>query len=156
MVEDNIAGEIRAFREALAVAPPGSSESKEARAELEMLGDLQPETKQETLIQIVAPLRATITGRAKFSAAAAPLVKRVAWFVDGVAVASSDHVPFEERLDLGATPRLHTINAVGFNAAGGAVAQAVATINDRLDFRVALVSPVGSEVSGRTTVEASV
>src|SRR5205823_11976877 len=48
------------------------------------------------------------------------------------------------------------INAFGFKAAGCAIVQAVATINDRLDFRVALVSPVGSEVSGRTIIEASV
>lgn len=147
---------VRAYRAALAAAPPGSPEAEEARAELEALGDLKPTVKQETRIQIVAPPRATLTGRPLFSAMAAPDVKRVAWYVDDVAVASSDRPPFAERLNLGDTPRMHKISAVAYNAAGEAIAEAVATVNDRIDFRIALVSPVATTLTGHTVVEAAV
>ena len=147
---------IAAYREALAAAAPGTPEAEDAKLELLALGALKPVVKQETLIQVVAPPSATITGRAEFSATAVPEVKRVAWFVDGVAIASSEHPPFTERLNMGDTPRMHTIAAVAFNASGDAIAEAVATVNDRIDFRVALVSPVATELSGKTIVEASV
>jgi len=156
LITRDAAAAVRSYREVLAAAPAGSGESLDARAMLESLGALEPVATQETLIQIVAPARATITGRAEFSAKTAPDVKRVAWFLDGVPVASSDHPPFTERLNLGDTPRLHTIGAAAFNAAGEAIAEAVATVNDRIDFRVAIVSPVATVLSGKTIVEASV
>jgi VWFA-related protein len=152
------AGAVRAYREVLAAAPAESDEALDARAVLEGLGVLEPQpvAKQEALIQVVAPPRATVTGHAEFSAKTASDVKRVAWFVDQVAIASSDHPPFTERLNLGDTPRKHSIGAVAYNASGDAIAEAVATINDRIDFRVALVSPVATVLSGKTIVEASV
>jgi VWFA-related protein len=152
----DLAGAVRAYRAALDAAPEGSTEAGEARAELQGLGYIRREVKQEALIQIVAPPRATITGGAQFSAMAIPAVKRVAWSVDGVTIASSDQPPFTQRLNLGDTPRMHKIGAVAYSAAGEAIAEAVATVNDRIDFRVALVSPVASTLSGKTVVEASV
>jgi len=152
----DVAGAVRAYRAALAAAPEGSADAQEARAELEALGALQPAVRQETLIQIVAPPRATITGRAQFSAMTVRDVKRVAWYVDDVAIASADHPPFTASLNLGDTPRMHKISAVAYNASGEAIAEAVSTVNDRIDFRVALVSPVATTLSGKTIVEAQV
>jgi len=158
LVVRNTNAAARDFREVLATAPAGSDDALDAQAVLESLGVLKPEVKQqqETLIQIMGPPRSTITGRAEFSAKTVPEVKRVAWFVDRVAVASSDHPPFAEHLNLGDTPRMHTIGAIAYNASGEAMAEVVATVNDRLDFRVALVSPVAAVLSGKTIVEASV
>jgi VWFA-related protein len=157
VLEGNRHGAVSAFRAALQAAEPDTQESKAARWQLEALGDLKPESnRDQASLHIIAPPRSTITGRAQFSASAALDVTRVAWFVDGVAVASADTPPFNARLNLGDTPRLHTIWAIGYGATGGAVAQAVATVNDRIDFRVALVSPVAANVSGKTAVEASV
>ena len=145
-----------AYREALAAAAPGSPEAEEAQNELIALGVAKPAPDGRALLQIVPPPRTTITGRADFSATALPDIKRVAWFIDGAPAASSDRAPFDARLDLGITPRQHTITAIGFNGSGEAIAEAVASVNDRLDFRVTLVSPVGGDVSGKTLVEASV
>jgi len=159
LIAENRSAAIGAFRSALESAAPESSEADYARDYLERLGDRQPAQTAvgaAPTIHINTPPRATITGRAEFSATAAGNVRRVAWFVDDVAVASSNTAPFAEKLDLGSTPRQHTIVAAAFDANGAAVGRAVATVNDRIDFRIAFVSPIASEVSGQTVVEASV
>ena len=156
LFERDHAGAVAAYREVLAAATPGSLEAEDARSALAELGAMKATPPQPQMIRIVAPPRTTITGHAEFKATADASVKRVSWSLDGVAIASSDHPPFAQSLDLGTVPRMHTIKATALNADGVAIAEAMTTVNDRIDFRVALLSPLAAELSGKTVVEASV
>jgi VWFA-related protein len=144
------------FQRAYEAAPPESPIRETARKALIERGVPPKETRKgDATIAIVAPARSTITGRAQFSVAASPRVARVAWYIDGLAVASVKKAPFAAALQLGFIPRLHTIRAVAYDAEGRQFAEASMSVNDRLDaFRVAIVSPSSETASGRVSFEA--
>jgi len=149
-------GAVKAFRKTLELAPPGSPLAVSARAELEKLDD-HPDAKGTAAasMTIVKPSRASITGRAQFSARVNGTASRVEFLLDDVRVQTVSAAPFETRIDLGGVPRAHTIKAIAYDATGKAIGEAVTTVNDRADApRVTLISPVAAEVSGNVRVEA--
>lgn len=146
-----------AFHEALRTAKQGTSEWTAARDALLGLGDrtVLPQTNSEATLRIVVPPRPTLAGNEEFSALSEPAVARVQWYLDARPVRASDHRPFRVRIHLGSTPRLHALEAVGFDANGNPLARATTTINDRLDeLRMHIVSPAIDKVAGLVRLEA--
>ena len=146
-----------AFHDALRTARHGSAEWSAARNELLRLGDrsVLPQTNSDATIRIVLPQRPTLAGNAEFSATTEPHVTRVQWYLDSRPVRGSDQRPFRVRINLGSTPRLHSIEAVGYDAGGNPLARATTTINDRLDeLRMHIVSPAIDKVAGLVRLEA--
>ena len=150
-------GAIRAFRKVLELTHPGSNLATGARAELAKLDD-HPEADKAAAtasVTILKPSRASITGRAQFSAVVNGNASRVEFLLDDVRVQTVTAAPFQTRIDVGKVPRLHTIKAIAYDPSGKAIGEAVATVNDRADSpRVSLISPVADEVSGIVAVEA--
>jgi len=148
-------GAVRAFRKVLELVP-GSGLAAGATAELEKLDD-HPVAEKGTAatVTIVKPSRASITGRAQFSARVRGTASRVEFMLDDVRVQTVSAPQFQTRIDLGNVPRVHSIKAVAYDAAGNAIGEAVTMVNDRADSpRVTLVSPVAETVSGSVRVEA--
>lgn len=142
------------FRRSYDAAPAGSALREGVRRLLVSRG-VMAERKAEATLRIVAPESDTISGRARFSIEASRPVARVAWFLDGAAVASTRVAPFQATLSLGDVPRLHTIRAVAYDAEGSQFAEASLNVNDRVDaFRIAIVSPPAESISGRVSFEA--
>jgi VWFA-related protein len=158
--EHDVPGAIRAFRRAYEVAAAGSPTRQNARHELESLGDtwaaaLQDGGVAQATVRIVAPPRSTITGRAEFIANTTAAVARVDFLLDGVKAATAARAPFRARFDVGDLPRLRTVKAVAYDAAGKAIGESAATINDRVDaFRASILSPVAEHIAGNVTIEA--
>ena len=146
-----------AFHDALGTAKEGTREWRQARDALLKLGDRSVASTSHTdaLISINVPARTTMTGTTDFSAAADPRITRVQWSLDGKFVRTTFR-PFTATIDLGRTPRLHVIDAVGYNDQGTPLARTMTTVNDRLDqLRVHIVSPATETISGRVTIEAA-
>ena len=153
-MERDRGGAVKAFHKVLEVAANDSALARSARRELEELDDHPVEQQSAAAtVTIVKPSRATITGRAQF--AARVNASRVEFLLDDLRVANITKPPFETRIDLGSVPRLHTIKAIAYDAAGKPIGEAVTTVNDRADApHVTLVSPVADIVSGSVRVEA--
>jgi VWFA-related protein len=82
-------------------------------------------------------------------------LSRVEWFLDGRIARATAQPPFDALIDLGETPRLHKLSAIGYTADGIPAGRATTMINDRLeDLRVFLVSPATANVRGSVRVEA--
>ncbi|MGZ4778257.1 MAG: VWA domain-containing protein [Thermoanaerobaculia bacterium] len=147
-----------AFHDALTAAKEGSPESSAARDALLGLGfrvDAPAAASPDSPLRINVPPGTTLSGVTTFGITANASVVRVDWYVDGRAVRSTMQPPLEATIDLGATPRLHSIDAVAFAADGTPLSRATTTINDRLDeLRVYIVSPAAEKISGRVRVEA--
>ena len=154
--EGDRGGAVRAFRKVLELVPDDSPLAVGARVRLEELDD-HPVAEKGTAasVTIVKPSRASITGRAQFSARVNGNASRVEFLLDDVRVETVKAAPFQTRIDLGSVPRLHTIKAIAYDAAGRAIGEAATTVNDRADApRITLVSPVADVVSGPVNVEA--
>jgi len=154
--EGDRGGAVRAFRKVLELMAPDSALARGARSQLEKLDD-HPLADKGTAasVTIVKPSRASITGRAQFSARVNGNASRVEFLLDDVSVESVNAAPFETRIDLGNVPRVHTIKAIAYDATGKAIGEAVTTVNDRADApRVSLVSPVAETVQGNVRIEA--
>ena len=146
-----------AFHDAFEKAPHNSAEWRAARDELLHLGDrsVLPETSHGATIHIVVPERPTLFGQTAFTAMAEPAIASVQWYLDTKPIRRVDQRPFAMRTNLGAVPRLHSVEAVGYDAQGTPVARAVAAINDRLDeLRMHIVSPAVDRAAGVVQIEA--
>lgn len=146
-----------ALHEALRTARRGSPEWTEARNMLLRLGDrsILPQTSGEATIRIVVPHRPTLAGNTEFSTSTDARVANVQWFLDSKPVRGSDERPFRVRINLGPTPRLHSVEAVGFDSTSNPLARATTTVNDRLDeLRMHIVSPAIDKVAGLIRLEA--
>jgi Ca-activated chloride channel family protein len=146
------------YQKAYDAAPAGSPLRQTAQTALISRGIFRRDSSSRpATLRIIAPQRATFSGRTHFLVETAAPVRRVAWFVDQVAVASANRAPFAVTLNLGNVPRLHTIRAVAYDREGAAVAEATTSVNDRIDaFRVSIVAPAGDRASGRVAFEADV
>ena len=150
---------LAALRRAFETAPGGSEEKRQASSQLAMAGEATAigSAGVHRSISIITSQRATLSGRAAFSAVTRQDVRRVVWYLDSIRVAVSDRAPFTTRLDLGATPRLHVVEAVAFDAGGRPISRAVARLNDRIeDARVTIMSPVSPAIEGPVDLEADV
>ena len=145
-----------AFHDAIAKGEPGSAEWNAARDQLLRLGDRSVASTRRTdaLMRIRVPDRTTVSGLTDFAVTADERVMRVDWYVDGK-LARITTKPFDATLDLGSTPRLHEIDAIGYINPTTALARASTTVNDRLDeLRVYIVTPATDRMSGPTQLEA--
>ena len=152
---------IEAFRKAYVIAPSGSPVIEAARTQLQAIDD-QPlprraDAQGRAAIRLLVPARRPLTGAIEVSLDSDVPLHSVDYFVDDLRAASSDSKPFTARIDLGNVPTLRTVKAIGRDADGNAVGEAVQTVNDRADaLHVAITSPVKDAVPATVGVEAAV
>jgi len=70
------------------------------------------------VLELVGPSGEAISGVHRFEAIAIPAVDHVAFLLDGEEILTKNRPPFAIDLDLGPLPRLTTVTAVGYDAAG--------------------------------------
>lgn len=117
--------------------------------------DLLPNAK--ALILIPPPVE-MLTGGTQFETLVTrPGVERVEFRVDGDLVATAGRSPFAARLDLGDLPRPRTVEAVALDAAGEELGRDSVMVNEGSgSFRVRLIEPRRTDLSGPVDVEAEV
>jgi len=158
-VAQNKARALTHYRKAYELAAPGSQTLAAARGALSRIDDrpLPPKDGVESVLRLIPPARQTLTGDAEFLAQAGAGVERVDFFLDGKQVASLKRAPFRTTINVGPTPRVRTVNARAFDAAGKAIRDTELTINDRFDaFLVSIVAPVSDVLDGETSLELDV
>ena len=117
--------------------------------------DLLPDAKALVLIP---PPGEMITGSARFETLVTrPDVERVEFLLDGQRVGTVRHSPFHAKLDLGELPRARTVEAVAYSAEGEELGRDSVVVNEGSgSFRVRLIEPRRSDLSGPVAVEADV
>ncbi|MEM6456122.1 MAG: VWA domain-containing protein [Acidobacteriota bacterium] len=86
----------------------------------------------ENGIRILAPQGGTVplTGSVRFDAlTTGEAIQKVAFTLDGRAILTKNRAPYDVRLDLGPHPDLHTVEAIGYDAAGNEVARDSLLVN---------------------------
>ncbi|HYR47015.1 MAG TPA: VWA domain-containing protein, partial [Thermoanaerobaculia bacterium] len=98
------------------------------------------------------------TGLQRFETRAAPGIKAVDFFLNGVKVMTRTRAPFDADLNLGPLPRKQTIRVVAYGEAGRTVGEDEYIVNEGKEvFRVRIMSPEkGARVSGPTKVVAAI
>lgn len=150
---------VEQYRKAYELAAPGSSTLEMARRALTQFDKrpLPPKGGAEATLRIVPPARQLLTGQSDFLIETPGGVARVDFYLDEKKVASVNEMPFRATIDVGNTPRVRTLKARAFDAAGEAKGEAVLTINDRTDaFLVSIVSPASTVVEGDAEVQLDV
>ncbi|HEU4889340.1 MAG TPA: VWA domain-containing protein [Thermoanaerobaculia bacterium] len=150
---------IEAYRKAYDLAPPDSEMFGAAMHALTRVDErpLPLKGRSDVSLRVVPPLRPTITGDADFFVQSRPGVARVDYYLDDVKVGSVAKVPFRQSIDVGRIPRVRTVKAIAFDAAGTATGEASVTINDRIDaFLVSIVAPAAARIGGEQEVELDV
>ncbi|MFI5143024.1 MAG: VWA domain-containing protein [Thermoanaerobaculales bacterium] len=94
----------------LAAEPPVDKAAEQAIAKVA--------AAQEAVIVLHGPEGEGISGVQHFGAMVGPTVARVEFFLDNRPVMTKNRPPFEVDLDLGPVPRLATVEATAFDAAG--------------------------------------
>ncbi|HYI12250.1 MAG TPA: VWA domain-containing protein [Thermoanaerobaculia bacterium] len=159
VVRRELVNAVESYRKAYALAEPGSRASEAAKRALARLDDRPlPVIGGETpVLRIVAPARLTLTGDADFLVQAQEEIAKVELYLDDRKVASEEERPFRISIDVGPTPRVRTVKAVGFDAQGKSKGEGLLTINDRQDvFLVAVVAPSAATIAGAVDVELDV
>jgi len=150
-----------AYRNAYRFASPGSEVLAEAREVLAASDDEPLPSKEgppaKGMLRILVPARRTIAGKADFIAECDSATTRVDFFLDDTPAGTATRPPFRIRIDLGPSPRVRRIKAIAYDAIGRAIAENVATVNDRADaLRVNIVAPSQKNVAGKTLIAADV
>lgn len=153
--EDSYA--ITAYQNAWKLAQKPSVIADAARHFLEMLGAVpageKSAAKRGTVV-LHYPHRDVMLGNIDFIATAPSGTSRVEFFLDDARVNEVTRAPFRARIQLGATPRLHTVRAVAYDDADRELAQAAVRLNDVVEsLGVRIISPTTDEIESRTTVE---
>ncbi|HYI12249.1 MAG TPA: VWA domain-containing protein [Thermoanaerobaculia bacterium] len=150
---------IEQYRKAYELAAPGSRTLELAKQGLARIDDrpLPAKDAVQAALRIVPPARQTLTGQAEFLVEAPAEVARIDFFLDEKKVDSATRAPFRATFDVGSTPRVRTVKAVAFDAAGTTRGEAMATINDRSDaFLVSIVAPAASRIETAADVDVAV
>lgn len=131
--------------------PLGDDEIASALAEARFL----PRPKA---VRLLAPEGELLRGRVRFQTLVdTEKVARVVFLLDGKEVDSRDRPPFNARVQLGELPRPHTLQAVGYDAAGREVGRDVLEVNDvGGGFRVSILTPEPGPATGPVDVLADV
>jgi VWFA-related protein len=149
---------IDAYQHSFAAAPKPSSLAEAARRHLDALGS-EPETEVRAdvaagNIHLLFPHRSVLVGKMEFGVATSDDVSRVDLFLDDTRVAELTRRPFRARLNLGATPHVHTLRAVAWDAQERQLGVETVTLNDRaVSLGISIVAPREDRVTSRTTVE---
>lgn len=126
--------------------PPPVTDAELARAEEAVTRSLS----------LVGPEGEGVVGVQRFSALTGPDVARVEFYLDGQSILTKNKVPFEVSLDLGPLPRLATVLAIAFDAAGREVDRAEVALNVGRERFFVRLQPLGDADRRTEAIRASV
>ncbi len=98
----------------------------------------------EPTLSIVGPKLEGATGVQRFTALTSPAVAKVEFLLDGRPILTKNRPPFEVELDLGPLPRMATVTAVAFDAAGNELDRKHIDINVGRERFVVRLQPIGA------------
>ncbi len=133
-----------------AAAPPGPDPFAEAN---------EPAPPREHRLRILPPSRDLLLGRTRIEAiASGAAVRKVTFHLNGKPVLSKLAPPFSVELNLGESPRLHSVEAIAYDAEGVELARDEAALNSGPHrFGVRLIQPRPSKSYRRSLrIEAEV
>jgi Ca-activated chloride channel family protein len=107
-------------------------------------------------LSLTGPEGEGVVGVQRFSALTGPEVTRVEFYLDGESILTKTKPPFEVSLDLGPLPRLATVLAVAFDAAGREVDRAEVALNVGRERFFVRLQPLGEADRRPGTIRASV
>jgi VWFA-related protein len=113
---------------------------------------------EQPLLKLVGPEGEAVSGIHRFEAVVREEVRRVRFTVNGEEILVKNRAPFDVDLDLGALPRLTTVAAIGYDAAGGEIARDQIALNvgrERFYLRLLPISP-GETRDGKVRVAVEV
>ncbi|NWF99607.1 MAG: VWA domain-containing protein [Thermoanaerobaculaceae bacterium] len=110
----------------------------------------------EPTLSLVGPKSEGATGVQRFTALTSQEVAKVEFLLDGRPILSKNRPPFEVELDLGPLPRMATVTAVAFDAAGNELDRKHMDINVGRERFVVRLQPIGAadRQGGRVHVRA--
>jgi VWFA-related protein len=130
----------------------GAAEGVDATLEVDLTQDAQ------TLLKLVGPEGDAVSGIHRFEAVVRDEVRRVRFTVNDQEILVKNRAPFDVDLDLGALPRLTTVAAIGYDAAGEEIARDQLALNvgrERFYLRLLPLSP-GETRDGKVRVAVEV
>jgi VWFA-related protein len=150
---------LEAYKEAYRLAPAGSWAADSSRRSLDRMGASPDQGKAAPAggdpVHLIFGRRDVLAGPLAVVATAPGNAVRVEFLIDDARVTESDLRPFRATLQLGSTPRMHTLRAIAYDARDRQVGEEKVTINDRVDqLSVQLVAPQTDVIESRTVVEA--
>jgi len=127
-------------------APAPATAAELARAEEAVMRSLT----------LTGPEGEGVVGVQRFSALTGPEVAKVEFYLDGESILTKTKAPFEVSLDLGPLPRLVTVLAIAFDAAGRELDRAQVALNVGRERFFVRLQPLGEADRRPGTIRASV
>jgi VWFA-related protein len=149
---------LEAYAEAYRLAPAESWAADSARRSLERMGAAPDQGKAAPgggePVHLIFGRRDVLAGPLQVVATAPENAARVEFLIDDARVTESDLRPFRATLQLGSTPRMHTLRAVAYDLHDRRLGEETVTINDRVErLSVQLVAPKADVIESRAVVE---
>jgi VWFA-related protein len=150
---------LEAYAEAYRLAPAGSRFSESARRSLDRMGAAPDQGKAAPAggdpVHLIFGRREVMAGPLQVVATAPKNAARVDFLIDDARVTESDRPPFRATLQLGSTPRVHTLRAIAYDVRDRQLGEETVTINDRVErVAVQLVAPQADVIESQSVVEA--
>lgn len=151
-------GVLEAFTEAYRLAPPGSQLAEAARRSLDRMGAAPDQGKAAPAggepVHLIFGRREVLAGPLPVIATAPENAERVDFLIDDARVTESNRRPFRATLQLGSTPRVHTLRAIAYDVRDRELGEESVTINERVErLSVQLVAPQGDVIDSQAVVE---
>ena len=126
--------------------PPGVAAALAAATvdEVDAVVDVDLAEVEQPLLKLVGPEGDAVSGVRRFEAVVREEVRKVRFTVNGEEVLVKNRAPFDVDLDLGPLPRLTTVAAIGYDAAGNELARDQLALNvgrERFYVRLLPLSP---------------
>lgn len=99
---------------------------------------------REPTLAIIGPQGEGVTGVQRFTALTSPEVAKVEFLLDGAPILAKNRPPFEVDLDLGPLPRLATVTAVAYDAAGNELDRKQVDLNVGRERFMVRLQPLGA------------
>jgi len=149
---------VEAYAEAYRLAPADSWAADAARRSLERMGVAPDQGTTAPAggepVHLIFGRRDVLAGPLQVGATAPANAARVAFLIDDARVTESDLRPFRATLQLGSTPRMHTLRAIAYDVHDRQLGQDTVTINDHVErLSIQLVAPKTDVIESRTVVE---
>jgi VWFA-related protein len=141
------------------LAKPGSLLSQSARHSLERMGASPPDagpakSAAAGSVRLIFPRRTVMAGPLDVVATAPAATARIEFLLDDARVTESYRAPYRATLELGATPRLHTLRAVAYDDHDRRIGEEGVTVNDRVErLSVEITSPQADAIESEAAVE---
>jgi hypothetical protein len=97
--------------------------------EVDAVIDVDLGAAEQPLLKLIGPEGEAVSGIHRFEAVVQEEVRRVRFTVNGEEILVKNRAPFDVDLDLGALPRLTTVAAIGYDAAGEEIARDQIALN---------------------------